>query len=125
MDMDELSEEVRDIKVKGIRSWMGDRDSLLFFHGGSGTLIEVASTPTRAGRCLDGNFGGSHAVAKGYVECGLALVGGIRLNSTFHCLRYYGHQASDKTCPSHSLLWVKLFALRRKYTPLHLHSVEF
>jgi hypothetical protein len=36
--------------------------SLLFFHGGSGILIEVASTPTRTGRGLDSNFVGSHAV---------------------------------------------------------------
>jgi len=48
--------------------------------------------------------------------------------SHFTVLRYYcnrhGQQASDHTCPSHSLLGIKLLALRRIYTPLNLHSIE-
>jgi hypothetical protein len=62
----------------------------------------------------------------------LKAIGGITASTRFQFqgLRYYcdkhGQQASgDQTRPSHSLLRVKLFALRRIYTPLYLHSIEF
>jgi hypothetical protein len=60
-------------------------------------------------------------------------IGGITASTwfQFQALRYYcnshGQQASNQTCPSHALLRVKLFTLRRIFifAPLYLHSIEF